>query len=102
MARIEKSRKRRIKYTKLSSRVSVNRIQKKSKVRACYHCKKPLHGITNVQNKLQKKLTKSKKRSERRFPELCSSCSRRALISSLRSNEKVTHREDKGSGDNYE
>ena len=85
MARIEKSRKRRIKYIKLPKGVAVRRIKRKSKQRTCLVCKQPLHGITNAPSKLQKKLTKSKKRPERRFGGvLCSSCSRQALISRLR------------------
>lgn len=88
MARIEKSRKRRIKYQKIPSGVSVKRIKRKSKQLVCITCKNPLHGITNTPTKYQKKLTKSNKRPERRFGGvLCSNCSRRALISRLRSQE---------------
>ncbi|HLC57698.1 MAG TPA: 50S ribosomal protein L34e [Candidatus Nanoarchaeia archaeon] len=85
MARIEMSRKRRIKYTRTpGSSVKITRIAKKPSKPVCSKCKKPLHGISNLINKQQRKLTKSKKRPERRFPGLCSKCSRRELINTLR------------------
>lgn len=86
MARIERSRKRRIKSLRMPGGESkVVRIQKKPSKKLCSECKKPLHGISNSINKQQKKLTKSKKRSERRFPGLCSKCSKREIIKGLRS-----------------
>ena len=104
-AKIESSRKRRIKYVKIPSGIALRRIQKKPKARTCIQCKKPLHGISNVINKLQKKLSKSKKRPERRFAGvLCSQCSRRELISRIRMQDETgLHRVDKGdAGSPYE
>ncbi len=50
--------------------------KKKNKKPVCAECKKPLHG--------RKEGAKTKRRPERPYPELCSSCSRKKIIQKIK------------------
>ena len=85
MARVERSRKRRIVKTKTPTGVAVHRKKRKPSAKKCAECGKALHGIPRLITSKFKNLSKSKKRPERAYGGvLCSSCSRKKIIEKVR------------------
>jgi len=85
MARIEKSRKRRIVKTKSSKGVNVVRKKRNPSAKKCAECGKQLHGIPRLITSKFRNLSKSKKRPERAYGGvLCSKCSRKKIIEKFR------------------
>ena len=85
MARVERSRKRRIVKTKTPSGVRTSHKKRNPKVKKCSECGKPLQGIPRLITSKFKNLSKSKKRPERAYGGvLCSKCSRKKIIEKFR------------------
>ena len=87
MAHPQKSRSRRRVFVKTPGGENKLTYRPRKPAKAtCSKCRSPLHGMASLTLKAQTKLTKSKKRPERRFGGmLCSKCSRAELINRLRS-----------------
>ena len=84
MATLQKSRTRRLKFRKRSTTTIRILLSNKLPKARCLKCSKQLHGISSATRKQFKKLNRSQKRSQRQHPELCSACSRRAIINAVR------------------
>ena len=70
-----------------SGRTVVHYKKRKPKVGHCSICKKPMMGVARLRDNKIKKIAKTKKRVERPYPNLCSSCMRKIIIMGARKDD---------------
>lgn len=80
----QKSRTYRRKHVRTPSGTVLHYIKRKPKIAHCAICKKPLHGIPRGRPYQIKKITKTRRRPERPYPNLCSKCMREKIKEELR------------------
>lgn len=76
----QRSRSFKRKFVKTASSVKVHYNRRKSRKAKCPECGKPLKGTAMMRATKLKTLSKTEKRSSRKFANFCSSCSRKNLI----------------------
>ena len=72
-------------FVKTASRINIHYRKRKPKKPGCTECGNLLKGIARVRATKLKTLPKTEKSLSRKFPNLCSQCSRKELIERARS-----------------
>lgn len=67
-------------------KVVIHYKKRKPKIAHCSECGKVLKGVIRERANKMRKISKTKKRPERPYPNLCSSCMRKKIIQEARKN----------------